>query len=886
MTITWKLFISYSHEDEWLKNELINHLSALKRNGTIDVWHDRQIPAGGLLHDHIDSQVQTSHAFLFLISNNFIASDYCIHKEYEAAKKRHDAGDAEIIPIIVRPCDWDVGGLRSFNALPPDAIPVTDQATSRADAQQRDKAWLKVVDGIKTVIENLKKKATPPKPNQDFLTHLFEVDSIRHPSLSIFDERHILVDPDIYCETNKEQISTFQRLADLCSTEKAVVITGSDRSGKSVIAKRLHEHFSTDSNPSILINGSRLKNRDLVRVIASARAQQYEPSTFPEKNFRIIIDDFDECALPDQIKEEIIKVSCEQYFSCILISFSSALTVLFASNALPTPIVLLVNQIANAKLYTLVQRWLSIGSNEPLSSDHVILPTFEKIQLVFEQTGLEKSPYTAVTFLQLLDTITASDISSSSFAACYEALIVNRLAQAKFSIGSFDEAKNFLSLVAYRAYSDSGLPIISSEAFADCLSTYETQFLSSPLLLKQMATSLFLKEDGKGYRFVEEYLWFFLTARYVVKFLRERDHSKYAEFVNHCTANIFQRKFANIVIYIAYFSNDQLVIQSLLKTLDSLFSKATDWKISDDTRDLMIGLMNKDKLEIDSKSDVTQNRMQLLQEKIATIIDDAEHVVARYTLPFLTPAIDDSAQSDCEVVIPNAESYMRSVNALLRTHSVIGQILSGRTGTYGAPLVIDCITRMVNASGRYVSLNHAIAAVLMFDRQQSIVEIDRAIDGDQLTPEQKYEKVTKIFAFWSVYISHVGLARYLQDEHSIRALDILTNRHEGDDAKTPSGNIPFNFTLVKLVAELYNSGKINRHAIESCIQKYGTHSALISFLRVVIHMYAYYMPLTIEDKQWASNKLRIPMTRLEVQHLKYIASGSDKLRPKKSQGTS
>src|ERR1700730_2640189 len=80
-----------------------------------------------------------------------------------------------------------------------------------------------------------------------------------------------------------------------------------------------------------------------------------------------------------------------------------------------------------------------------------------------------------------------------------------------------------------------------------------------------------------------------------------------------------------------------------------------------------------------------------------------------------------------------------------------------------------------------------------------------------------------------------------------------------------------NFTFVLLVARLYNSGKIDRREIESCIQKYGEQSTIMGLLRVVMHIYAYYMPLTIEDKQWISNKLRMPLKRIEVQRLK----GSD-----------
>ena len=43
---TVRLFYSYSHKDETLRNELETHLKILQRQGLISSWHDRQIAAG------------------------------------------------------------------------------------------------------------------------------------------------------------------------------------------------------------------------------------------------------------------------------------------------------------------------------------------------------------------------------------------------------------------------------------------------------------------------------------------------------------------------------------------------------------------------------------------------------------------------------------------------------------------------------------------------------------------------------------------------------------------------------------------------------------------------------------------------------------------------
>jgi len=44
-----KIFYSYSHKDEALRDELEKHLSILKRQGVISGWHDRRIAAGSAL---------------------------------------------------------------------------------------------------------------------------------------------------------------------------------------------------------------------------------------------------------------------------------------------------------------------------------------------------------------------------------------------------------------------------------------------------------------------------------------------------------------------------------------------------------------------------------------------------------------------------------------------------------------------------------------------------------------------------------------------------------------------------------------------------------------------------------------------------------------------
>lgn len=868
--MSFEVFVSYSHKDEWLKNELIEHLSSLERSGKVTAWHDRKIVAGSKLDPSIQAKIDSSKIFLFLISPSFLNSNYCVEQEYLRAKLKAESGEAQIVPVIVRECDWDLHGLRDFAALPIDAQAVTKDAFSKDDSSQRDGKWLEVVDGLKTVIQDLKKKLTPPELLPTYLQNLFKVDFVRHPSLSVFDESKFWTDPEVYYEKQKIQINRTSELTKLVNDATAVVFTGSDRSGKSMIAKKLQTELCGIGSQTVLINGSNISNVNVVETVSKAIVRQFGSDQMPHKKIGIIIDDFDDCSLPDRIKEEVVRRLVATFAKLVFFSFSSAPTVLFAPDDLPNPISLTISPLGDEKIYELVKRWkLEEGGQPSGIADESLVRVFERILLLFNQTEMEKYAFNVVTFLELLDSSLGGDIAPSSFASCYESLIQNRLIKNGCDHRQLDEIKNFLALVAYRAFIDTEDAFLTKVAFDECLEIFVQQYLSSAAILRKTALNLFLFESADGMQFKEDYLWYFLCARYVGKRLKTDDATKYREFIESSSRKVFQKKHANIVIYLAYFTDDSLVLLELMKLLDQLFSKAEDWRLSDKSSSIILGLGSGDGLAISSSSEVDKHRADLMKDQVGDILEDAETVVAKYTLPFLAPQMEGANFQDvAQGEDLNGDSYIKSVNALMRTHSVIGQILNSRSGTYSADLVVNCIEKMVHASGRYAFLNHAIATLMIYEPALAIESADTVLRTEGLTDDAKYKKVMRIFAFWSVFLSQTGLARYLAQDHSIRALQRLADQHE--DTASDEGHVPYNFTSVLLISRLYSSGAIDKEGIEAALKKYGANSSLFAVFRATVHIYSYYMPMTVQDKQWLSIKLGIPIRALEMQKLKAI----------------
>ncbi|MGB3641318.1 MAG: TIR domain-containing protein [Rivularia sp. (in: cyanobacteria)] len=144
-----EVFFSYAREDEKLRNELEKHLSILKRQGVITGWHDRKIGAGKEWKNDIDIHLNTARVILLLISSAFIASDYCWDVELKRAMERHEAKEACVIPVILKPVDdWQSATFGKLQPLPKDGKPVTKWGN-------RDEAFVSIAQGIKEAVENL-----------------------------------------------------------------------------------------------------------------------------------------------------------------------------------------------------------------------------------------------------------------------------------------------------------------------------------------------------------------------------------------------------------------------------------------------------------------------------------------------------------------------------------------------------------------------------------------------------------------------------------------------------------------------------------------------------------------------------------------------------------
>lgn len=149
-----RVFFSYSHADEALRDQLEKHLAVLKHEGTISTWHDRRMMPGDIIDWEIDAELNKADIILLLVSSDFLSSNYCYNIEQAKALQRSAEGTCRIMSVILRPCDWQASKIGHFLAAPKDGKPISTWPDV-------DEALFEVARAVRQAAHSLEKQIAP-----------------------------------------------------------------------------------------------------------------------------------------------------------------------------------------------------------------------------------------------------------------------------------------------------------------------------------------------------------------------------------------------------------------------------------------------------------------------------------------------------------------------------------------------------------------------------------------------------------------------------------------------------------------------------------------------------------------------------------------------------
>lgn len=161
-----RVFISYAQEDAELRAELDKHLTGLRKSGHVLVWHDWMVQPGDPRTDVVDAELEAADIVLVLVSANFFASSSCFDIELAKALERHERGQARVIPVLVRDCDWTDAPFSHLRAMPYEPGAGAKPITAWSD---RDAAWASVARELRSLLDKGGPDPTPKPRSYSFV---------------------------------------------------------------------------------------------------------------------------------------------------------------------------------------------------------------------------------------------------------------------------------------------------------------------------------------------------------------------------------------------------------------------------------------------------------------------------------------------------------------------------------------------------------------------------------------------------------------------------------------------------------------------------------------------------------------------------------------------
>lgn len=141
------IFLCSVSQDESLRDELLAHLSSLKLQEKLEICCNQDIMPGSNIKQTIQEYFNNSKIILLFVSAHFLAS-FSLYEQGLAHILESDQTETRtVIPILVRPVRWQETIFGKLQVLPDDQRAVTEW-------ENRDQAWLNVINGLRRAISN------------------------------------------------------------------------------------------------------------------------------------------------------------------------------------------------------------------------------------------------------------------------------------------------------------------------------------------------------------------------------------------------------------------------------------------------------------------------------------------------------------------------------------------------------------------------------------------------------------------------------------------------------------------------------------------------------------------------------------------------------------
>ena len=491
-------------------------LALLKTNGLLEDWYDHRILPGESITEEAREKMNEAHIIVFLLSQEFIASDECM-KEWEYAKKLARKNKMLYrIPIILTDCAWkDLIADNNIKALPKDGSPV-------AGFEDKNTAWQQVYESIKEIITKIRNTFTP---KAQFLQEMQKTNFVSQEHVKLQDT---FVFPTLRNYSSQTKSGRVSRKK-ITNPEQLLrnnfsLIHGEEMSGKTALAKYLFLHLVKKSKPVLYVDLKEVSRRPLEEILRDFYTRQFDGDYSLwklQKDKILILDDLS--SAPNLIE---FVISAKKFFKKVIITLSSDVFNSFFRDE--TRLVdfheLRIEPLTHGQQEDLIRKRLELSDrDEPITDGFIDQVRRHVNSVITSKKIVPRYPFFILSILQLYEGFMPSNLSITSYGHCYYVLIVATLTKAGISSDDRDinACFNFAENLAFEIYQHSSEEDTSNALSLDMfIEEYQEKFFIFDSILNRLKDKKYgiVAADG---RFKAPYMYYFFLGRFLSKKMAE-----------------------------------------------------------------------------------------------------------------------------------------------------------------------------------------------------------------------------------------------------------------------------------------------------------------------------------------------------------------------------
>jgi len=668
-----RLFYSYSHKDDEHQVMMETALDLLKQEGVLSSWSDKKILPGHPISPATKKAIQKSSIAVFLLSQDFIASEAC-REEWELAG---EISSVVRVPIILSHCPWkDMEEIAKLRALPTDGTPVCSY-------ESVDEAWQEVYEELKALIEKIRTTFTI---KEEFRKKMEDTEFLSQNQIGLQDFFVFPVLGSYSDDLQEDPIEKILTSEDALLEHDHLLLHGERLSGKTALCRYLFLRFIDQSVPTLYLDLESVRAKSArERVFREAYEGQSngDYSLWKKQKGKVIVLD----NLSSDTRRHV-DIALEHFDRVIVAVQTDIFDAFYRDDdhlaKFQAVKILPLTHVAQEELIR--KRIELTGQQESVTHGYIDNVENRVNDIIINNRILPRYPFYVLSILQTYEGFMPKDLAISSYGHCYYVLIIAHL--VKSGIAETDDeinvCMNFAEQLAFKLFTESpSLQTIDKAKFEDFKADYGKRFLQ----VKRSTLQRFLHPDygivtaKSDYGFRSPYMYYFFLGKYLA-----RNAGKHEEIIGHMIAKSYLPSNRLALIFLIHHSNDDEVIDDiLLQTMCALDDMQPCTLAVDETK-VFEEIVQRIPSEILSKNSVNSERE--IERKGRDQLESVE------------------ADTD-ELDLEDEEEEMRVVNdmyKILKNNEILGQILRTKFGSLERTKLAEVVETVADSGLRIVRL--------------------------------------------------------------------------------------------------------------------------------------------------------------------------------------